>query len=335
MQRSVRIILFVCCFLFLKTGFTQDIRGGYLEYKWLSGYTYSITAVILTDDNINPSNHCMITIYFGDGDSAVVYRENGPLSAPTSQCLTSHDGVLISTTPVIRQSIYSTTHTFNGPGLYKGYFSEFYRINGIKNITFSDVRSILINANISVDPFRGPSSSPAFPASNYSVTTGSLFNLNMGLSDPDGDSLSYELISCIPPPQTQYYIPSNSGINSTTGTFTFQADTAGFFAFKFLVKEWRTAQLIGLTETDFLVEVIGSIGIKEYSLSKLILAPNPASGYLTVKNVVRTTSEIEIINYLGQTVLKQKYSETIDISKLSPGCYFIRIGDSYSKFIKE
>ena len=51
-------------------------------------------------------------------------------------------------------------------------------------------------------------------------------------------------------------------------------------------------------------------------------------------------SEIEIINYLGQTVLKLIYTSEIDVSELSGGCYILKIITSekqqfHSKFIKQ
>jgi len=78
------------------------------------------------------------------------------------------------------------------------------------------------------------------------------------------------------------------------------------------------------------------LGLNEINKnSDIKIYPNPTSNILNIKSNSKTNSEIEIISYLGQTVLKQKYAESIDVAKLSPGCYFIRIDNSYSKFIKE
>lgn len=79
------------------------------------------------------------------------------------------------------------------------------------------------------------------------------------------------------------------------------------------------------------------IGIEQLNseTSNFYLYPNPTSDNLRIKTNSNINSEIQITNQIGQMVLKQKYSESVDVSKLVPGCYFIRIDNSYSKFIKE
>ena len=69
--------------------------------------------------------------------------------------------------------------------------------------------------------------------------------------------------------------------------------------------------------------------------------PNPVSQfiYLELQNAL-SDSEIEITNYLGQTVLKTEFTNTIDVSKLATGIYTLKIigkddQSYYSKFVKE
>jgi hypothetical protein len=77
-------------------------------------------------------------------------------------------------------------------------------------------------------------------------------------------------------------------------------------------------------------------GIETYSDNSIFkIYPNPIASILNIKTSFYLNSPIEITNYLGEIVLKKVYSETIDVSQLNPGCYFIRVGNSYSKFIKE
>jgi hypothetical protein len=84
------------------------------------------------------------------------------------------------------------------------------------------------------------------------------------------------------------------------------------------------------------------IGIKEYQQSKLRIYPNPVSCTLNilVSSKAIENSQLEIINYLGQTFLKTDYTNTIDVSKLKQGIYTLKIitkdnQSYYSKFIKE
>lgn len=343
MLQFVRIVLFVCCFVFSKQNFSQDIRAVWIEYKWISGYTYSITPVILTDDNVNPSNHCSITIYFGDGDSTVLYRCNGSFSS-TSQCPTSNAGagVIISSLPPIRKSIYCGVHTYNGPGNYKLYFTDKYRVTGIKNMVNSSTKSIYVESSLNISQFMGPNSSPIitnYPISFNSVI-GNQVKWNPGLTDPDGDSLSYQLINCAVTPTTSYYLPSNATVDAY-GTLSFSKDSVGLYAFDYSIKEWRKDSggnwtLVGTVLMDFVMDIAAGVGIKELDKKETVsIYPNPVSSTLNIRSISKNNSSMEITNSLGQTILKQNYSESVDVSKLVPGYYFIRIDNSYSKFIKE
>ena len=75
--------------------------------------------------------------------------------------------------------------------------------------------------------------------------------------------------------------------------------------------------------------------------------PNPAGDYIeinfdafipTLKRVVDEVSDIQIFNTLGEIVLSVEQTppsvHRIDISKLSPGMYFIKIGNRVEKFVK-
>ncbi len=83
--------------------------------------------------------------------------------------------------------------------------------------------------------------------------------------------------------------------------------------------------------------------IKEKNISniKVVVFPNPTSDKLNIRsdNQVFENSEIEIINYLGQTVLKCPFAENISVSTLPSGYYTLNIltssGQFHSNFIKQ
>lgn len=317
MQRFVKLFLLICCFAFSKLNFGQDIRGGWIEYKRTGGYTYSLTATILFDSASLTTHSIELNGYF-------YYT---PSSIPGAG--------------KVKPYKYSIVDTYPGPGTYINWCDANKRIASIKNIPLSQNKSLYLSTNLQINQFLGPNNSPILTSLPIIYTNvGNLVTYNPGMYDPDGDSLSYQSINCGANPITPYYIPSNSIINSL-GNFTYQADTLGIYAFKIEVKEWRkdassNYQIVGSTEMDFVVDVVASVGIKELNKKEIIsLYPNPTSNILNIKTNSKTNSEIEITNQLGQTVLKQKYFESIDVSKLVPGCYFIRIDNSYSKFIKE
>ncbi len=318
MQKFAKIFLFFFCLIFSKSFFSQDIRAGYLEYKWSSGYTYSINCSLILD-SLALQTHTALTI-------------NSTTVALTNTISPGGEVVIYK---------YSGTATYPGPGSYNLTCNDSFRLANIKDIFNSQSKSMFLKSTLVINTLAGPNSSPAITnLPILSVIKGNLVSYYPGANDPDGDSLSYSLINCLSNPSSTYYLPANSMVNNLNGTFTYQADTVGVYAFRIRIQEWRKVssaiQYVGNSELDFLVEVKSGVGIDEIEKNnKIKIYPNPTSTILHISSDLKNNPAIEIINYLGQTILKQKYSESIDVSKLSPGCYFIKIDNSYSKFIKE
>ncbi|MBK7669283.1 MAG: T9SS type A sorting domain-containing protein [Sphingobacteriaceae bacterium] len=72
------------------------------------------------------------------------------------------------------------------------------------------------------------------------------------------------------------------------------------------------------------------------------LGPNPVAGFINIYREVQSigSSEIEIINSLGQTVLKTEFKNQIDVSELASGFYTLLLkykeGSVITKkFVKE
>lgn len=74
---------------------------------------------------------------------------------------------------------------------------------------------------------------------------------------------------------------------------------------------------------------------------RVLVFPNPTSNTLNIRsdNNEFENSEIDIINYLGQTVLKLPYSNNISVETLSSGYYTLKIqtpsGQFNSNFVKQ
>ena len=77
-------------------------------------------------------------------------------------------------------------------------------------------------------------------------------------------------------------------------------------------------------------------GIGDYE-NDLEIYPNPANNLLTISNV--NVQHVVIFNINGQVMLKQDFSNTVDVSALPKGMYFIKVssadGLATKKFIKE
>ncbi len=73
------------------------------------------------------------------------------------------------------------------------------------------------------------------------------------------------------------------------------------------------------------------LGVNENALSDFSVYPNPTTGVLTVQSKTAIV-QIEIHNLLGQLVLSNTNQNTIDISGVSQGIYFIKVKDQNGNF---
>ncbi len=88
-------------------------------------------------------------------------------------------------------------------------------------------------------------------------------------------------------------------------------------------------KIIDFDEKTTFSKVI-SVEMKE--LNTLKIYPNPASNTLFIDNAKGKT--IDIINVLGQIIYSQLNTQTINISELKQGIYFIKSGNNCVRFIK-
>ena len=67
----------------------------------------------------------------------------------------------------------------------------------------------------------------------------------------------------------------------------------------------------------------------------LIIYPNPVTNVLRIESnqYLEAGTEIEIINTLGQRVLKMPYSNTLNVSGLVNGVYFLQINSAAGNFV--
>jgi hypothetical protein len=92
-----------------------------------------------------------------------------------------------------------------------------------------------------------------------------------------------------------------------------------------------------MTETDGKTSFSKTIAIHrentEGSKSKLKVHPNPVSHILTIETTEQ--GDFQIINLLGQTLIKGKTTQQMDVSALPKGTYFLKIGTNQTKFVKQ
>jgi len=90
-----------------------------------------------------------------------------------------------------------------------------------------------------------------------------------------------------------------------------------------------------------LVNFSNSTGIQKVTSTEIKVMPNPASDKITFDGLTDTKITVEIVNVIGQTILKTNLDgkKSIDVSGFEKGAYFIKLnttqGIIIKKFIKE
>ncbi|MBN8694989.1 MAG: gliding motility-associated C-terminal domain-containing protein [Bacteroidetes bacterium] len=211
MKRIVFFIYF--SFFFIVSAFATHNRAGEITYQHISGYTYKIIVTTYTNTFNTTADRCELTVNFGDGDSAIAPRVNGP----SSLCPNTQDGVMLSSPANTKLNIYETFHTYSGSGAYVITVEDPNRNAGICNIPNSVNASFFLRTELVINPFLGRNSSPTLLNPPLDMAcVGECFEHNPGAYDAEGDSLSYELTTCYAngAPIFGYTLPPNMGINS-------------------------------------------------------------------------------------------------------------------------
>jgi hypothetical protein len=202
------------------------------------------------------ADRCSLIIHFGDGDSTVASRVNGP----TSVCAAANDGVLIGDNT--RLNIYDAIHTYPGNGSYVITVEDPNRNAGICNIPNSVNTSFFLHTQLFIDPTVTSNNSVQFllPPIFHAIT-GTSYNHNVTAYDPDGDILTYEFIPCKAGQQNipGYSIPAGILINQLSGEITWNTPSVICqYSFAVKISEWRNGSLIGYVVRDFIINVSSS-----------------------------------------------------------------------------
>src|SRR6218665_263455 len=235
-----KFFLFAIILLSGLRAFATHNRAGEITYRWISGYTYKITVTTYTNTYATTADRCELTVYFGDGDSAVAPRVNGP----SVLCPTTHDGVMVATNTKL--NIYEVVHTYGGPKPYVITVEDPNRNAGICNIPNSVNTSFFLRTELIINPFLHANSSPVLlnpPIDQACI--GECFEHNPGAYDVDGDSLYYSLVTCYAggTPIPGFVLPPNMSLNSidhTTGDLLWcSPDQICQYNIAILIEEWK------------------------------------------------------------------------------------------------
>lgn len=242
MKKIINILLI----LFSTTLFATHNRAGEITYRHIGGFTYEVT----------------ITTYTKIGGGVVADRDDLEISwgDGTTQMINRVSQTDYGT---YRHNIYKDVHTYPGPGVYELVMQDPNRNSNIQNIPESVNIVFAIKTQLKISATLGNNSTPVLlnkPLDKGAV--GQVFIHNPGAYDPDGDSLSYKLTTCLGydgQPIQGYSLPqaTNSiSIDAYTGDFVWDSPTqAGEYNIAILIEEWRNGVKIGQVLRDMQIDI--------------------------------------------------------------------------------
>ncbi len=236
-------------------------RAGEITFRYISGLTYEIT-IVTYSFSLSPADRFSLPIKWGDNTGSVLLRNNGPTNQNGEFM-----GEMVGTN--IKKNLYSGIHTFPGASTYKITLEDPNRNYGIQNIPNSVEVPLFIETELIISPFVGPDSSPELLLPPIDLgCVGQPFMHNPGAYDPDGDSLSFRLVTCrgaggdnIPGFQLPNQVGTNIGsaftMNPLTGEILWDSpQMQGEYNIAFLIEEWRNGLKIGYITRDMQITIV-------------------------------------------------------------------------------
>ena len=218
----------ICLLLLLLAsfaGYASHLRSGEISYQPVPGKvnTYLITFTIYT--NAGPSatadlNILAPNVNLGDGTIiTTLARQNGVAGIVLGKAC-AHVGELV--TPVIRKNIYTIEHQYPGNGTYIISTAPTARNTGILNL--ANGQAMYIASMLTIANGLTPISSPelSFPPYDPGGCMNTIYKINPGAIDPDGDELRFQLIKC----------KTTNGVDISSYKFPDQLDPTGNTTFK-------------------------------------------------------------------------------------------------------
>ena len=275
----ISLVLIIGMFLSSET-YATHLRAGEIIVKRVdcTGRTFEVTVIVYTDSEpLDPVLFGMGELRFGDESSPDDFFNSGgsPSGIPEIQNNThvtyNSDGTLTiediseDLGPGVSLAKFTVRHTYSSNGKFTVSYLEPNRNAGILNIEAGNSVNtrFYIETEIRIDGFLGCNNTPELliPPIDRGCT-GVAFYHNPGAFDPDGDSLSFELVTpkksvgtnvsaYISPADPSFYENFSQGNENGDGPPTFKIDpitgeiewnspgTVGEYNIAFIVKEWR------------------------------------------------------------------------------------------------
>ncbi|MBI3134863.1 MAG: gliding motility-associated C-terminal domain-containing protein [Bacteroidetes bacterium] len=298
--------------LFSLTGIqakASHIVGGEIFYDCMGGTTYTITVKLYRDCNSTTpyDTDLPMTVFNGFGTQIDDFLI--PMPTPVlldvvfnNPCVSIPSGICVE------EAVYTKTVTL--PVSASGYtlsYQKCCRTSSAQNLNNPGDQGITLTIDIPPVADAICNSSPRFD--NYPpllLCANEPLIFDHSATDPDGDSLVYELctpfqgggttlfppncgtcpspIPALPPPYTSVvwaggYTPLNPfgggpiAVNSVTGLLTATPPTPGFFAVGVCIKEYRNGVLLSTNVRDFIFQVMNCNFLLEAQVTPQISMP--------------------------------------------------------------
>lgn len=239
MRKLLLLIGFLFCFAFSAKATHQ--RAAEITYTWMGDNAYEFTLTTYNVPNAAWQQRDSLLINWGDGSEEYVPR------------VTWHnlgDDCVLNT--------YQTIHNYASTGTYIISMEDANRNYGVVNVPNSVMVPMHIETELIINPFLGYNNSPQLlnpPLDRGCV--GKLYLHNPSAYDPDGDSLSYRLVTCKGQDGIEiagYTLPQASEtfeIDPFTGELRWENPVMqGEYNVAIMVEEWRHGVKIGSVVRD-------------------------------------------------------------------------------------
>ncbi len=251
MKRKLLLVIgFLFCFVFTVKATHQ--RAAEITYKWLGGNAYEFT---LTCYTYTPSpaglQRDSLLVQWGDGMEEYIPRV-----------------VLQNLGEDYTLNVYKQIHNYSTSGAYTISMEDANRNFGVINVPNSVMVPMHIETELVINPFLGNNNSVQLlnaPVDKGCV--GKLYLHNPSAYDPDGDSLSYKLVTCKGQDGIEipgYTLPQASHsieMDPVTGELRWDAPILqGEYNVAIMVEEWRHGVKVGSVVRDMqiLISVCGN-----------------------------------------------------------------------------
>lgn len=233
-------------------------RAGEITYQQIGDLTIRVTITTYTKTSSIPADRDTLELFWGDGTSTMVGRSNGNGDPQPND---------------IKINYYIAEHTYPGRATYTLSMMDPNRIGGISNVNPPNSEGVPFYIETTFtflnQQFQGYNSSPVLlqPPLDFACV-GKRYIHNPNAFDPDGDSLSYELIVPLQDSgmQVPNYIfpdqilpgPTNQiSLDPVTGDFVWNAPAAaGTYNIAMHIHEYRNGIRINSMIRDMQIIVL-------------------------------------------------------------------------------